>query len=90
MVDVGETKEVDGQYEPWMVASKRTNGRSGTKVFVNTKSTSNSARNAAPQRPLKFSEWRGTLTSGPTFAQSMPRKDKLHGAGDHSRRFEPS
>ena len=90
MADVGETKEVDGQYRPWMVVSKRTNGHRGTKAFVNTKSTSNSARNVAPQQPPKFSEWRGTSTSGPAFAQSMPHKDRLHGAGDHSRRSEPS
>ncbi|XP_023918256.1 uncharacterized protein LOC112029807 [Quercus suber] len=88
MAEVGETMEVDDQYGPWMVVGRRTNGRKGTKSFVSTESTNRSTRNATPQLPPKNSEWRGTSSNGPAFAQTMPRKDSLHGARDYSRRTE--
>ncbi|XP_065617338.1 uncharacterized protein LOC136062338 [Quercus suber] len=88
MADVCETKEENGQYGPWMVVSKRTNNRRGTKTLASTESTSKSAKNIAPQQPPKFSELRNTVPSGPAFSQGMTRKESLHGAGNQSKRTE--
>lgn len=86
MADVGETKEENGHYGPWMVVSKRTNFHRGTKMLASTESTSKSARNVAPQQSPIFSEMRNTTPSGPAFSQGMTRKDSLHGAGNQSKR----
>nr|POE73882.1 hypothetical protein CFP56_42299 [Quercus suber] len=86
MAEVGKSTKEDGQYGPWMVVSRRTNGRKGTNSFVSTESANSSARNATAQPSPKISEWRVTSSVDSTHAQYMPRKDHLHGAGDHYRR----
>ena len=89
MAEVDETTKADGQYRSWMVVSRRTNSRKGTNFFGKTESTNKSARNAAPQPPPKNSEWRNTSSNSTTHAQSISRKDRVPGIGDHYRRSEP-
>nr|POE45444.1 hypothetical protein CFP56_20116 [Quercus suber] len=86
MAEVGKSTKEDGQYGPWMVVSRRTNRRKGTNSFVSTESANSPARNVAAQPSPKISEWRGTSSVDSAHAQYMPRKDRLHGAGDHYRR----
>lgn len=56
MAEVGKPKEVDGQYGPSMVLSRRTNRRKGTKTNFNMESTAKSIWNARPHLPPKNSE----------------------------------
>lgn len=56
MAEVGKPTEVDGQYGPSMVLSRRTNGLKGTKSNFNTESTTKSIWNAGPHLPPKNPE----------------------------------
>nr|POF00629.1 hypothetical protein CFP56_26199 [Quercus suber] len=54
--DVGVSLEVDGHYGPWMVVSKRTYGRKGTKPGVSTKSTRKSTWHSSSHLPPRNPE----------------------------------
>ena len=87
-IEVREETEVDGQYGPWMVVSRRTNGRKGTKPTFSIERTGNSGWAGAAQLPPKNPDWRGTSSNSTVYSQSMLRKGSLHGAGDHTKRTE--
>ena len=86
--EVREATEVDGQYGPWMVVSRRTNGRKGTKPNFSTEHTEISSRAGAAQLPPKNLDWRGMSSNSTDHSQSMLRRGSLHGAGDHTKRTE--
>jgi len=90
MAEMGEAKKDDGPYGPWMVLSRRINGRKGTNLVGSTEGSTKSARNAAPQPPPNFPEWRNTATSRAAHAPSMSRNVYVPSSGDHHKRAGPS
>ena len=90
MAEMGEATKDNGQYGPWMVASRRTNGRKGPNLVGSTEGTTKSTRNATPQPPPNFPEWRNTSTGRADHAPSMSRSVYVPSSGDHHKRAEPS
>ena len=86
--EVREESQPDGQYGPWMVVSRRTNGRKGTRANFSTEGTGNSGRNSAAQPPPGNPGWRGTSPNSTAQTQSKSHTISMHGAGDHTRKAE--
>ena len=60
-----EEMDTDGQYEPWMIVSRKQQGQRGTRSGHSTGGTSNTIEFSSPHVDLKISDRGNTSSSGP-------------------------